>query len=65
MKRIAILTVLAGVTLGMAGCGQYGNEPMAGAAVDIPDDPPLSEQPPVITAPSPSPAGNGPLAPAR
>ena len=55
IHRIGLLSLLALGTMTIAGCAQYDNAAMAGDAVDIPDDPPLSKQPPVITAPTPSP----------
>jgi len=63
MKIIFLL--LAIVTMALSGCAQYDNEAMAGAAVDIPDEPPLSEQAPVLTAPSPSPVSNAQQIPGR
>jgi len=54
-----LTVVLFIVTMTLAGCAQYDNEAMAGAAVDIPDEKPLSEQPSVFATPSPTPAPNG------
>ena len=44
------------IATALPGCAQYDNRAMAGDAVDIPDAAPLSEQPPVITRPTPGPS---------
>jgi hypothetical protein len=51
----------------LTGCAEYGTQAMAGNAVDIPDPTPLSQEPPVLTAPTPSPAPgtNGQQVPGR
>jgi len=43
------------LAMGMAGCAEYDTDSMSGAAVDIPDQTPLSQETPMITAPTPSP----------
>ena len=53
MKSVFVLVAI-GVSF-LAGCAQYGNEAMAGAAVDMPDEPPLSEQPSAFGTPTPAP----------
>jgi hypothetical protein len=52
----ARLLLLAVSIMTMSGCAAYEENAMAGAAVDIPDQTPLSEEPPVMTAPTPPPA---------
>jgi hypothetical protein len=55
MKPIVLLSLFGIASLGLAGCAQYDDNAMAGAAVDMPAPTPVLDEPSVLTAPSPSP----------
>jgi hypothetical protein len=55
MKPIFLLSLLAIASMGVAGCAEYDDNAMAGAAVDMPTPTPVLDEPSVLTAPSPSP----------
>jgi hypothetical protein len=54
--RQVVLFFLVVIAMALSGCSQYDNDAMAGDAVDIPDQTPLSKEPSMLTAPSPSPS---------
>ena len=56
MKQIILFSLVAVIAMGVSGCAQYDDDAMAGDAVDIPDQTPLSKEAPLLTAPTPSPA---------